>query len=559
MKKTLIFLLVFSAVNAFAQKNFEALKITYTKISNGKIVENQDPILAFADKNQTLITSKSIIEKNASLPFEEFLYDRKQNQYFQIATLRENKIAIAADSLSISKQQFEFLPTTKVILGYNCKLAKTIINSNTIEVWYNDEQQLKAAPGILAQELGLVLEVTRNGNYSIMANKVERLKMIPISILPKISQSPTDILSYRDLLWKSRFTQIPIFENETINFIDKPKSNDSILRFANGTIIVRKLNLPHIEMNSRVFIDVSELSAGDAYDRTGSVFIIPRDKQISFLDGLQSGISVLPVYENGNGKKYQGVVRTTNYSPLVELMRFFTPFGIGKYNSIKIKNKIWQDTVFYRQEITDLLPILRDEIWIGANIANYDKGGHQVSVQLTIHPEESTIKETTDFAMPIFSTNNVMEMAQQEYATMFDNANGLEVTFTLDQAISNAKLRYITTGHGGWENGDEFVQKTNTFLLDGKVVHSFIPWRTDCGSYRNYNPASGNFNNGLSSSDYSRSNWCPGTTTNPIYIDLGTLQKGTHTIQVTIPQGEPEGGSFSSWNVSGVLLGNVVK
>ncbi len=559
MKKTLLFLLVLFAVNAFAQKNFEALKITYTKIWNGKIVENQDPILVFADKNQTLITTKSIIDKNASFPFEEFLYHRKQRQYFQIAALRKNKIAVAVDSLSISKQQFEFLPNTKVILGYTCKLAKTIINSNTIEVWYNDEQQLKAAPGILAQELGLVLEVTRNGNYSIIANKVERLKMIPQSILPKITHSPIDILSYRDLLWKSRFTQIPVFENETINFIDKPTSNDSVLRFANGTIVVRRLKLPNMETNSRVFIDVKELSAGDAYDRTGSIFIIPHDKQISFLDGLQNGISVLPVYENGNGKKYQGVVRTTNYSPLVELMRFFTPFGIGKYNSIKIKNKIWQDTVFYRQEITDLLPILQDEIWIGANIANYDKGGHKLSVQLTIHSEESAVKQTTDFAMPIFSTNNVMEMAQQEYATMFDNANGLEVTFTLGQAISNGKLRYITTGHGGWENGDEFVQKTNTIRLDGKVVHSFIPWRTDCGSYRNYNPASGNFDNGLSSSDYSRSNWCPGTTTNPIYIELGTLQKGTHTIQVTIPQGKPEGGSFSSWNVSGVLLGNVVK
>jgi hypothetical protein len=70
-----------------------------------------------------------------------------------------------------------------------------------------------------------------------------------------------------------------------------------------------------------------------------------------------------------------------------------------------------------------------------------------------------------------------------------------------------------------------------------------------------FNPASGNFNDGLSSSDLSRSNWCPGTATNPIYIELGDLKAGTHTIQVKIPQGPNEGGSFSAWNVSGVLLG----
>ncbi|MBP6073162.1 MAG: peptide-N-glycosidase, partial [Flavobacterium sp.] len=79
----------------------------------------------------------------------------------------------------------------------------------------------------------------------------------------------------------------------------------------------------------------------------------------------------------------------------------------------------------------------------------------------------------------------------------------------------------------------------------------------DCGAFRLYNPASGNFQNGLSSSDYSRSNWCPGTATNPIYIELGNLKAGKHTLQVVIPQGKPEGTSFSSWNVSGVLIGNV--
>jgi len=236
-------------------------------------------------------------------------------------------------------------------------------------------------------------------------------------------------------------------------------------------------------------------------------------------------------------------------------MRFFTPFGIKQYNHIQLKNKIWQESVTYRQEISELVPALdNQEVYIGTFIGNYDKGGHKISLNITLHNEEKQVAKST-IAYPVFNTTNVMEMAGQEYATMFDNEKGLEITFTLDQDLKNAKLRYITTGHGGWENGDEFLPKKNTILLNNEIVFSFVPWRTDCGSYRLLNPASGNFENGLSSSDYSRSNWCPGMATNPVYIDLGDLKAGKHKVSVKIPQGENEGGSFSAWNVSGVLIG----
>jgi cell wall assembly regulator SMI1 len=132
-----------------------------------------------------------------------------------------------------------------------------------------------------------------------------------------------------------------------------------------------------------------------------------------------------------------------------------------------------------------------------------------------------------------------MEMAGQDYATMFNNEKGLEVSFDLKKDVNQAVLRYTSTGHGGWGNGDEFVPKENKIYLDGNL-HAFIPWRSECGSYRLYNPASGNFSNGLSSSDLSRSNWCPGTVTNPNFIPLGNLKAGKHTIRIQIPQEKME-------------------
>lgn len=551
MKNSLSILICFITLTAIGQVNY---KISYTKSSNGKLIENQDSIIVFSNSNQTLITSQSIIENKATYPYEFSLIDRKNNNINQLAKLKANKLIATIDSTSIAKQTFELLDDEKKILGYTCKKAKTIINSNTIEIWYTNELTIKGGPSILGQNLGLVLETNRNGNFIVTAAKVEKTKQFP-EVLK--SENALDLLTYRDELWKSRFTTISVFKEEIINFSDASKSNDSIMRFANGTIAVRKISIPAIAKGSQVFLDVTEQSNGDAYDRTGSVFIIPMQKSKSFFEGLQNGVKALPIYDNGNGKLYQGIVATETYTPLLELMRFFTPFGIKQYNTITLKDKTWEDRVSYRQDVSELTAAMSNqEVYIGTFIGNYDKGGHKVSVNLTIHPEEEVTIAKPSEVIPLFNTNNIMEMAGQEYGTLFNSEKGLEVTFNLEKDLKNARIRYITTGHGGWENGDEFVPKRNSIYLDGKEVFHFTPWREDCGSYRLYNPASGNFPNGLSSSDYSRSNWCPGTMTNPVYIELEDLKAGSHTIQVKIPQGANEGPSFSSWNVSGVLLGN---
>lgn len=549
MKNILFGLIVLLSLTTFGQNTY---KITYSKTSNGNIIDNQNAILVFSNKKQSLITSESIQNKKNNFPYEQTII--AGSSYFQLAQLNATYSISTKDSISIDKQTFEETNETKKILGYTCKKAKTIINSNTIEIWYTNDLKIKGAPSVLGQKLGLVLETNRNGNYVITATKIEKVKRFPEINISK--EKTIDLLTYRDLLWKSKFTTLTVFKDEIINFSDASKSNDSILRFANGTIALRKVKFPEIQKGSQIFIDLSEQSNGDAYDRTGSVFIIPMNKEKSFFEGLKNGKEALPIFENGNGKTYQGVVATENYNPIVELMRFFTPFGIKQYNYIELKDKKWHDIVSYRQDISDLRVLLSNqEFYVGAFIGNYDKGGHKISMNLTIHPDETSNLNKENFILPLFNTVNVMEMAGQEYGTMFNSEKGLTVEFTLENDIKNAKLRYITTGHGGWENGDEFVPKKNTILLNGNTIHSFVPWRQDCGSYRLYNPASGNFSNGLSSSDYSRSNWCPGTVTNPVYIDLGNLPKGKHSIQILIPQGKPEGNSFSAWNVSGVLLG----
>ncbi len=545
----------FLAVFIYCLFSAQAYEIQYTSSYNGKVSTDQPSTLVWVNEQENFILNSTIKEQKSSYPYEITKVEKQSNTIVSYAFLKPGSIISASDAESVGKQNFELTNETKKILGYNCKKAVTKINSNTIEVWYTNDMKLKGGPSVLGQNLGLVLEVERNKNSLITASSIKKIRNTGIENILKGNIQTTDQLGYKDLLWKSRFTTLNVFENETINFSDASKSDAQIKRYANGTIILKKIQFPAITEGENIFVELKQQSNGDAYDRTGTVFFIPQDKEKSFFDGLEKGVKTLPLYENGNGKQYYGITATGNYSPAMEMMRFFTAFGIQKFNHIQLKGKDWQTISPYRQDITELKPTLSGkELWVGTFIGNYDKGGHKVSLDITIHKSDQTIHRNNT-AIPLFNTLNIMEMAGQDYSTMFNQDKGLLVSFTLDKDLKNAQLRYTTTGHGGWENGDEFVPKKNTIFVNGKEVFQFTPWRQDCGSYRLYNPASGNFPNGLSSSDYSRANWCPGMVTTPTYIDLGDLPAGEYIFQVKIPQGKPEGGSFSSWNVSGVLIG----
>jgi len=556
MKKSFLFAAILGVSLTSRAQKLPAYVIQYNQSFNGNAAANQNAILVYANEKETFVSSEKEMKGQLAAPYERVVVQRDAgNSLLKIAKLKDGSIILTKDALALGKQQFNSTNETKTILGYPCKKVETSINSNKIEVWYTDKLGIKAAPTELGQDLGLVLEVIRNGNTRTFATKVEKVKALPEQLRLTGNEQLYDELTYKDLIWKNRFVQIPIFRKERVRFADDVRS-DSILRFAHGTVIVKKVKIPKIKSGDNVFVQLVEQSKGDAYDRTGSVFIIPTNKAQHFLDGMKNGMGTLPKYENGNGKTYQGVVKTASFEPIVELMRFFTPFGVKQFNYLQLKDKVWQDSVLYRQDVSELAGMLSgQEVYVGTFIGNYDKEGHEVSVELTIHPGfDAASQGNLKKAMPLFTTTNVMEMGGQEYGSMFDKEKGLKVSFHLDQDAKNVQLRYITTGHGGWGKGDEFVPKENRIFLNDSLLFKYTPWRNDCGSYRLFNPASGNFATGLSSSDLSRSNWCPGTVTPPIYIDLGDLKAGDYTMQVQIPQGAPEGTSFSSWNVTGTLL-----
>lgn len=528
--------------------------ITYNFYSNGSPA-GTPPLTLEASANLSRYTNAS---------GETFYLDYASSKTYQTTTLKNGQVITDEESFGTYNVP-ELQSDTMTILGYLCKKAHTVIRSNHIDIWYTTQTEFKGTPSIsIGPQLGLVLKIVRNGNFEITAEKIEISPQI--ITLPYSLGEIVELPYYRFRVTAQNYTTINIFQNEKINFGDKPVNlltNEPGItyRFAEGTVILKKVKLPENMGKHSVIAELTERSTGDAYDRTGSCFIIPditKDTSVTFLDAFINGISALPKYDAKNKKDYRGFTLTDKYTSPIELMRFITPFGIGHYNSqVQVYNTVWLDSVTYKQDVTNLLPALEGDVWFGIFIGCYDKGGHNVSLNLKYYPDDipqEPAEVSNEWIQPLIFTTNIMEAASQEYATIFEN-DTLQVTVDIPDGIKSLTLRYISTGHGGWGGGDEFNKKMNFIFADGKLIYSYIPWRDDCGMYRNYNPASGNFPNGMSSSDFSRSGWCPGSTSVPVDIPVTDLKPGRHTFSVYIPMGKPEGTSFSAWNVSAVLIG----
>ena len=449
------------------------------------------------------------------------------------------------------------------INGYDCKKYRTSINSNTIDIWMTESLGYNAMPSVSRGVLkGVMVRQLINGNRMFELRDIKKDRKIKKEIIPadmgqRVAPRDIDKISKDKLVIKT-----PIFDKEQIHFaeIEKFKGEipyDTVIHFAYGTLILKRVNLDTLPEHYSYFIEVEEQSNGDAYDRSGSIFVIPTDRKLSLIDALIDSIQILHSYTDRRDITYRAIKLEDDFLPVVELMRFFTPFGVNHFNDrVKIDGLEWSDVAYYKQEVSDVAKHLRGDVLIGAFISNYDGGGHKLSMDILAYPGSYSwdLSYNDDWTLPLFNTCNVMEMAGQHYCRMF-KTDSLTVEFEIPENVENLRLRYISTGHGGWGGGDEFNPKENSIIIDGEKVFTHTPWRCDCATYREMNPVSGNFWNGQSSSDLSRSGWCPGTATQPVYFDLSFLKPGKHTITIAIPQGDDEGSSFNHWMVSGILIG----
>lgn len=560
MKKTSVIIALLSlSLNLSAQKH----ELTYQSYT--KDVAKQDTNLTIIYRNQDEISiqgNEDLMQFNPiqGLAHETLYINYATKNLYRQLEYQNSEAYLATSTIPDNTLEIE---GEEEVNGYKCKKYRTSINSNTIELWVTEDLKMNATPILQFANLpGVLIKFQRNGSSITELSTIKPLnKKAKINTQPLANATQVTFRELDQIEKDKKVITTNIFDKQRIHWGDTTKYQgsmpfDTTIHFAGGTLILKRINLQTLPEHYQLFAELTTQSSGDAYDRTGSIFIIPQDS-ITLYDALTKGIENIPYFTSKKENKYQGMIASPYYSPVVELIRFFTPFGVGHFNDrVQIDGLEWQEEVYYKQEITDLKPFLQGDVLIGAFIGNYDGGGHWLSLDLKAYPGDyvNQITPQRQWTLPLFNTCNVMEMAGQNYPHFFDT-DTLSVTFEIPEGVNKLKLRYISTGHGGWGGGDEFNPKPNNIIIDDTIIYQYTPWREDCGRYREWNPVSGNFWNGLSSSDLSRSGWCPGTATQPTYIFLDNLEPGRHTIKVAIPQGQAEGGSFSSWSVSGVLIG----
>ncbi len=380
-------------------------------------------------------------------------------------------------------------------------------------------------------------------------------------------------------------THLEVFNKTNICFRPDAYANfteadaDGVIRLVNGRIILKKINLPEYKRNADVLLTVEVASNGDRWDKSGSCFVLPKESAINLMN-IAKGEQQFPAIDSLKLEKLVGVAPGEGYIPTLELMRFMTPFGVGHYSadddSLSSKRRPvyvphWEKSVIWKQDITDRLPALEGEAYVGIYIDTWTAEGYVAS--MTIDIDESDI--TCD-AMPnrqVKPLVNTVYYIGQSYPDIFARKD-LTIDFDMPKAAKNVRLKYIVTGHGGHSGGDEFVPKRNIVSVDGQEVINFIPWRDDCASFRRFNPGTGVWlikreaayigpkgyttkmvEEPLGSSDLSRSNWCPGSDVMPEVGELGDLSAGTHTLTISIPEAAPvEGHKQNHWLVSAFLV-----
>ena len=281
------------------------------------------------------------------------------------------------------------------------------INSNTLEFFVQDfPYDLNPVPSY-GRFKGLLVCFKRNGQTYLQLAKTEFWKQA--GIMPLLESGDYQRVTVRELsnIKKQKLViATRIFDDVQLSWGQKNshvEGNiydntpfDSVLHYAGGTLALKRVRLPQLPRHYQTFIELHQRSNGDAYDRTGSVFVIPTGYHGPiFFTGINEHPDSLPCITGKDGQKYQGVAFkrwvdgevVQYYQPPVELMRFFTPFGVGHFNDrVQIDGLEWADGTYYKQEVTDLSAYLQGEVWIGVWIGNYDGGGHKVTLDIKSYP-----------------------------------------------------------------------------------------------------------------------------------------------------------------------------
>lgn len=296
-----------------------------------------------------------------------------------------------------------------------------------------------------------------------------------------------------------------VFERAAIGFAPDGSGDPGHASRDNGRVAEATVTLPERDGPERVTahltilpIPKDEVSVHDPWDRAGNVRLVVDD------------------------------------GPDIEVVKFVTAYG---------------GSTSYSVDVTHLAPLLCGRRTFRAFIDTWVDPAWLVSFDLEYAPDASATPPS--WALPLVYEESVTEELMRE--------GPVEAVVDVPDGTERVLLNYLVSGHcTDGTDADEFVSKDNVIYVDGVAVYRFRPWRDDCRSFRAANPYTRRWSNGVWSSDYSRSGWCPGDAVAPVTLDLTDhLTPGRHTVGFAVENVRPrdENEDFGYWRVSSHAFG----
>ena len=259
---------------------------------------------------------------------------------------------------------------------------------------------------------------------------------------------------------------VKVFNKQPINFMGEKGTDSETVRLMSGRLVYKKVTVPKFKKGTDVKIKITVRSAGDRWDKSGSAFVVKDLEQLSVLSVAEKD-KKFP-QDSFLDDKYAGVITGETYKPVVELMRFMTPFGVGHYsdNSVKYRKPVyvptWEKQVVWEQDITPLESLVTGTFYVGVWIDSWTAEGYDFDLELNY----SDRKQQKVKVMPL--VNTIPYVGGQKIPDNFAHKE-LEKTIILKKNAKNVKLYYITTGHGGHSGGDEFIKIKNSVYFNNKL------------------------------------------------------------------------------------------
>lgn len=233
--------------------------------------------------------------------------------------------------------------------------------------------------------------------------------------------------------------------------------------------------------------------------------------------------------------------------PAIELVRAITPFGGPLHLEI---------------DVTDIANGLPGAHQLQCHISTWSDGSGQVT------GSAGGWNVTARFDVVAGDPpRRVLAVIPLTNHSVGSDAGTIETTFLVPEGVTNGRVEYRVTGHGGAADdtgqciggAEEFCQRWHTIYVDGDRWGTIQPWRDDCDQLCtlttegvSFDYCAENPTGAVSSVRAPRANWCPGDVTPPVIVETEELSaQGEHTLGYKVEVVAPGG----SWRTSTVYIG----